>query len=154
MKLTDLVTPKTVIRDIRGHTKPEVLAELAGRAANLTLLDRMTVFRALLDSEASAPTGLGMGVALPHARFKTLVEPFALFAKLGRPIEYHALDNRPVDLLILLLGPEPATAAYLKLLRSAARTLRDPVARDAFRADFEAPFILATLQHNVVSASF
>jgi PTS system nitrogen regulatory IIA component len=153
MRLTDLVTPKTIILDIRAGTKPEVLAELAGRAACLTRLDRMDIFRALLDQEASVPTGLGLGVAIPHARFAALTSPAALFAKLGRPIDFHALDQRPVDILFVLLGPDPATAAYLKLLLSASRALRDPVVRDALREKFDVLSILAALQDNAVHAS-
>ena len=78
MNFSDLVTPQTVILDIRARTKPEVLAEMAGRAALLTHLDRMGIFRALLDREAIGSTGLGLGVAMPHARFKELRAPFAL----------------------------------------------------------------------------
>lgn len=150
MKLTDLITPQTVLRDIRTGTKPEVLAELAGRAAFLTHLDRMTIFRALLDQEATVSSGLGLGVAIPHARFAELTRPAALFARLGRPIEYHALDERPVDILFLLLGPEPATATYLELLLSASRALRDPIIRQALREGFDVAAITAALKCNAL----
>jgi PTS system nitrogen regulatory IIA component len=152
MRLSDLVTPQTIIPDVRAHTKPEFLAELAGRAAFLTRLDRMDVFRALLDHEAAASTGLGLGVAMPHARFKRLSAPAALFAKLDRPVDYHALDKRPVDIVFLLLGPEPATSGYLKLLLSASRALRDPATREAIRVHFDAPTIIAALEENIASA--
>ena len=59
MNLTDIVTPNTVITDIRG-TKPEILAELAGRAAILTGLDRMVIFRTLLDREAAVRPALAL----------------------------------------------------------------------------------------------
>ena len=151
MKFTDLITPQTVLKDIRTGTKPEVLAELAGCAALLTHLDRMTIFRALLDQEAIVSSGLGLGVAMPHARFADLIQPVALFAQLGHPIDFHALDKRPVDILFLLLGPDPATATYLKLLRSASRALRDPVAREALRERFDAAAITSALQCNALS---
>ena len=152
MKLSDLVTSQTVILDILAATKPEVLAELAGRAAFfLTRLDRMAIFRALLDREAIGSTGLGLGVAMPCARFKELRVPFALFARLGRPIEFHALDGRPVDMIFLLLGPEPATAAYLKLLISISRALRESIIRERLRDCFDANSIVAALQDNAVS---
>jgi PTS system nitrogen regulatory IIA component len=153
MRLTELVTPKTVILDVRAGTKPEVLAELAGRAACLTHLDRMDIFRALLVQEASAPTGLGLGVAMPHARFPALTTPLALFAKLDRAIEFHALDQRPVDILFAIFGPDPPTTAYLKLLLSASRILPDPAMRGALREKFDVPTILAALQDNCVPAS-
>jgi PTS system nitrogen regulatory IIA component len=112
----------------------------------------MAIFHALMDREASGSTGLGLGVAMPHARFKELRVPFALFARLGRPIEYHALDGRPVDMIFLLLGPEPATATYLKLLISTSRALREPVIRERLRDCFDANSIVAALQDNAVSA--
>jgi PTS system nitrogen regulatory IIA component len=146
MPLADRITPQTVLEDIRTGTKPEVLAELAGRAAFLTHLDRMTIFRALLDQEAIVSSGLGLGVAMPHARFADLTRPIALFVRLGHPIDFHALDERPVDILFLLLGPDPATSAYLKLLRSASRALRNPVAREALREHFDAATITSALQ--------
>src|SRR5476651_707303 len=102
MRLTDLVTKETVLLDPRAGTKPELLAELAGRASFLTCLDRMNIFRELLDHEARTSSGLGLGVAMPHARFKELNTPVMLFAKLSRQIDYHALDKRPVDMLFLL----------------------------------------------------
>ena len=148
MKLADLVTPQTVLKDIRTGTKPEVLAELAGRAAILAHLDRMTIFRALLDQEATTPSGLGLGVAMPHARFSGLTQPVALFARLGHPIDFHALDKRPVDILFLLLGPDPATTTYLRLLISASRALRDPDVREAMRDQFDVAAIMSTLQCN------
>ena len=150
MRFSELVTPQTIISDIRAGTTPELLAELAGRAAFLTGLDRMALFRALLDGEAVTSTGLGLGVAMPHIRSRMLAAPVALFARLGRPIDYHALDKRPVDVVFLLLGPEPATPGYLKLLICAARALRDPVARDAMRNNFNVATIVAALEGAIV----
>lgn len=154
MNLKDLVTPATVITDIRAGTKPEILAELAGRAAILTGLDRKEVFRALLDREAASSTGLGLGVAMPQARFKELRAPVALFARLGRPVDFHALDGRPVDMLFLLLGPEPATGTYLKLLVAASRALREPGVRERLRERFDAQSIADALQDSAMSIPF
>ena len=151
MNLKDLVTPQTVIRDVRAGTKPELFAELAGRAAFLTGLDRMGIFRALLDREAIRSTGLGFGAAMPQARFRELDIPLILFTRLGRPMDFHALDGQPVDLLFLLLGPEPATATYLKLLVSASRALKEPGIRERLRASFDVSSIAAALQDGAMS---
>lgn len=148
MKLVDLVTTQSIVRDIRTGTKPEVLAELAGRAAYLTSLDRMVIFRALLEHEAQASSGLGLGVAMLHARFASLIQPVALFARLSHPVEFHALDKRPVDILFLLLGPEPATATYLKLLLAASRTLRNPGIRQSLRENFDVPSVSQALRES------
>jgi PTS system nitrogen regulatory IIA component len=152
MDLKDLITPQTILRNISAGTKPELLAQLAGRAAFQAGLDRRAVFRALLDREAAGSTGLGLGVALPQARLAELHIPMALFARLSRPVDFHALDGRPVDLLILLLGPEPATATYRKLLATAVRALGNPDIRARLRASFDTHVIAAALQDNVFSA--
>ena len=76
---------------------------------------------------------LGQGVALPHARFAELQKPVTIFARLSSPIEYDAVDEKRVDLIYLLLGPEIANDEHLKALACAARLLRDPTARQALR---------------------
>lgn len=76
------MTVETVITDLRATNKPEILAELAGRSAPLVHLERTVVFHALPDRESFGSTGLGMGVAIPNARFRQLRRPFDLFARL------------------------------------------------------------------------
>src|SRR5665213_1030471 len=107
--LGGLFLRQNVITNLRATSKPQLLAELASLATSSAKIDRLKIFRALLDREAVVSTGLGMGAAMPNARFKGLRTPLAFFVRLARPIDYHALDARPVDLLLLLLGPDPAT---------------------------------------------
>ena len=71
-------------------------------------------------------TGVGNGVALPHARLVGLKTPFSLFARLRRAIDFEAIDDQPVDLVFLLLLPESENGEQLNALACAARALRDP----------------------------
>jgi PTS system nitrogen regulatory IIA component len=153
MKIANLIKAETVIMDLVATTKPELLAELAGRAAPLVRLDRATIFDALLERESFGSTGLGMGVAMPNARLRALRKPFALFAKLRKPIDFQALDGRPVDLIVLLLGPEPANTAYLDVLTAASRALRNATVRDQLRMCADAPSIAALLSEDAVGTS-
>lgn len=150
MKTSTLLTAENVITDLRATTKPEILAELAGCAAPLVHLERTVVFHALLDRESFGSTGLGMGVAIPNTRFRRLRRPFALFARLKRAIDFHALDRRPVDLIFMLLGPEPANTAYLDALTSASRALRNPAVREELRACADTRSIIARLNEDFV----
>lgn len=150
MKTSKLITAENIITDLRATNKPEILAEFATRASSLVHLERSVVFNALLDRESFGSTGLGMGVAIPNARFRQLRRPFALFARLKRAIDFHALDRRPVDLILMLLGPEPANAAYLDALTSASRALRNPAVREGLRACADAQSILARLNEDFV----
>jgi PTS system nitrogen regulatory IIA component len=152
MNIGNLLSLQTVVMDARAANKPEVIAELSGRVAPLVALDRIAIFRALLDRESLGSTALGMGAAMPHARFKALRKPVALFTRLGRAIDFHALDGRPVDLILLLLGPEPANTAYLDVLTSASRALREPVIRERLRAAADAQSMLAVFRNVMVDA--
>ena len=123
----------TVVRDLKVATKHELLEDLARRAAPLARLDREIVLQALLDREELGCTGIGLGVAIPHARFRAAKRTLALFAHLARPIDYRSVDGRPVDLVFLLVGPEPAPRRYLDNLVLVARALHNSTVRHALR---------------------
>jgi Phosphoenolpyruvate-dependent sugar phosphotransferase system, EIIA 2 len=81
----------------------------------------------ILKREELGSTGTGGGVAIPHARIQELNEPFGIFARLNRPIDFQAIDTRPVDLVFLLLLPGDPVGEQLKALATVARKLRDPI---------------------------
>lgn len=122
--MVNLVLPR-----LRVGNKKKLLEELSRIAAPIAQLDRRALLGALLDREKIGCTGIGQGVALPHARFATIANPVAVFARLTSPIEYDAVDGRRVDLVYLLLGPAIASDELLKMLASAARMMRDQTAR-------------------------
>lgn len=126
--MVDLVLPR-----MRVGNKKALLEELARIAAPLAQLDRARVLSALQERERIGCTGIGQGVALPHARLPAITDPITVFARLAAPIDYDAVDGRRVDLVYLLLGPEIASDEHLKILASAARLLRDPNARQELR---------------------
>jgi PTS system nitrogen regulatory IIA component len=125
MKIADVIGPDRVIVGLRAADKGQLLQELAGRAASVLSLDRRMIFDALLARENLGSTGLGKGFALPHARLETLGETFALFVRLGRPIDFASIDERPVDLVILLLTPATGANHHLATLAALSRPLRD-----------------------------
>ena len=129
-----------VIARMRVTNKKSLLEELARVSAPLANLDRSSVLTALKERERIGCTGIGQGVALPHARFSELQRPVTIFVRLSAPIEYEAIDGKRVDLVYLILGPEIASDEHLKALASAARLLRDATARQDLRraADEEA----------------
>jgi len=124
----DLVLPR-----MRVGTKKALLEDLARIAAPLSGLDPAELLSGLRERERIGCTGIGYGVALPHARFGSIEKPITVFARLAAPIEYDAIDGRKVDLVYLLLGPEIANDDHLKALACAARVLRDPTARQELR---------------------
>lgn len=125
MPIADLIGPSQVVLGLRVADKAQLLAELARRAAAAVSLEPATILRALQAREELGSTGLGKGFALPHARLEGLRTFYALCVRLQRPIDYQAIDAKPVDLVILLLTPEAAGAQHLATLAALSRPLRD-----------------------------
>lgn len=134
MKIGDLIAPDRVIVGLRAADKTQLLQDLAGRAATVLSMDRRKIFDALLARENLGSTGLGKGFALPHARLEGLGGPFALFVRLARPIDFASIDERPVDLAILLLTPANSANHHLATLAALSRPLRDDVFVQKLRA--------------------
>jgi nitrogen PTS system EIIA component len=125
MDMIDLVTPERVVLKLRADDKQQLLAELARRAAQATGLGRPIIEAALVAREQLGSTGVGAGIAIPHARIAGLASFFGLFARLDRALDYDAIDGQKVDLVFLLLVPANATSEHLQALASVSRRLRD-----------------------------
>jgi nitrogen PTS system EIIA component len=126
MKISDLLSPTDVMIDVRVSNKRLLLQEFAARAAaSLGLrVDQVAPF--LLKREELGSTGIGRGVAIPHARLPDLQKPYGLLAKLKQPIEFDAIDGQEVDIVFVLLLPAAAENGQLGPLALVARTLRPP----------------------------
>ena len=133
MKITDFLSPADVVLDVKTANKGQLLRLLATRAAASAGLDTDEVVTLILKREELGSTGVGNGVALPHARLAGIKAPFGLLARLRRGIDFEAIDDQPVDIVFLLLLPEMANGAQLNALACAARLLRNPVALSQVR---------------------
>lgn len=111
--------------NLRATSKKQALQELARRAAAATGIHERTIFDHLLERERLGTTGVGRGIAIPHARLPQLDKVYGLFARLERPVDFEAVDDQPVDLVFLLLAPQQAGADHLKALARVSRLLRD-----------------------------
>jgi PTS system nitrogen regulatory IIA component len=125
MKIIDLVRPQHVTVRLAANSKARLLKNLSGRAATATGLQSADIAQALERREALGSTGVGQGVAIPHARIPGLRTYFAELAVLDQPVDFDAIDGKPVDVLLLLLVPETGTADHLAALASVSRCLRD-----------------------------
>lgn len=105
MNIGDLLTLDRVILDLRAPDKRRLLDELARRVAGSARIDPTMISEALRTREQLGTTGLGAGIAIPHARLSPLVRPIGLFARLRPPVDFEAIDDRRVDLVFLLLLP-------------------------------------------------
>lgn len=126
MDMTDLLAPDRVLVGLRPGSKRQLLQELADAAAAVTGLPAKPILDSLIQREKLGTTGVGDGLAIPHAKVNSLPQLMGFFARLAKPVEFDALDDKPVDLVFLLLAPENAGAEHLKALARIARVLRDP----------------------------
>jgi PTS system nitrogen regulatory IIA component len=124
MKISDLLSPADVMFDVRVLNKRLLLQELAAKAASNLGLGVAQVAPYLFKREEFGSTGIGGGVAIPHARLPDLQRPYGLLAKLRPPIEFDAIDGQAVDIVFLLLLPAIAENGQLGALALVARTLR------------------------------
>jgi len=125
MDISDFFTPADAIVGLRAADKSRLLQELSNRAADRLVLDSDRIVQAVLGREALGSTGVGSGVAIPHARIAGLHKPFGLFARTRRPIAFDSIDGQPVDLIFLLLLPANPQQEHLHALALVARALRD-----------------------------
>ncbi len=125
MELVELLTPESVISNLHATSKKQALQEISRRAAEITGLNERTIFDVLLERERLGSTGVGGGIAIPHGKLPDLNRLYGLFARLDRSIEFDSIDERPVDLIFVLLAPEAAGADHLKALARVSRLLRD-----------------------------
>lgn len=125
MEIADLLSLGSVSDGLKAGSKKQALLELSAIAGAQTAQDERSVLDLLLARERLGSTGVGAGVAIPHAKLEGLAKPSGVFARLREPIEFDAVDGRPVDLIFLLLAPDSAGADHLKALALVSRLLRD-----------------------------
>ena len=153
MEITDLLDSNNVIANFRPSSKKQTLQTLARQLSKSTGLDANDVFTALLARESLGSTGVGKGVGIPHARIKGLDEIQGLFARLVTPVNFDSVDDRPVDLIFLLLAPEDAGADHLKALAKVSRLLRDDKTCAKLRATEDNMALFAMLTETAAKAA-
>ena len=135
MNIKEVLAPPNVLSDFAAPNKTSLLQGLAQRASDASKLPAEVILSALLKREELGSTGTGGGIAVPHARIPGINKPFGILVRLRQPIDFDAIDGRPVDLIFLLLLPVESNKEHLNALASAARILRNPDAvRDLRRA--------------------
>lgn len=145
MDLSDLVEVPAIMPVLKANSKKQLLQLLAEKAASVTGLPERVIFDTILQRERLGSTGVGNGIAIPHGKLAGVSKIFGVFARLEQPVDFDALDDRPVDLVFLLLAPEGAGADHLKALSRIARVLRDSDTVAKVRATKDASAIYALL---------
>ena len=127
LKTTELLRKDIMIMDLQATTKEAVIDEMIRSLhKNGVVQDAEEFKEAILNREAQSSTGLGDGIAMPHAKTKAVNEPAVLFAKSTKGVEYESLDGQPAYLFFMIAVPEGANDTHLQTLASLSKLLIDP----------------------------
>jgi PTS system nitrogen regulatory IIA component len=135
MQLSSILRPAAVKVVGNVSSKKRLFQDLGEIVAVAYGLDAAVAFAALQERETLGPTGVGHGIALPHARIKGLDAVSGAFVRIEKPLDFDAVDRQPVDLVFALFAPDGAGVDHLKALALVSRTMRDPAVCAKLRAN-------------------
>jgi PTS system nitrogen regulatory IIA component len=125
MEFSNLLKPEAIRILSSVSSKKRLLHDIAGIAEACYQTDYSQTVEALIERESLGPTGVGGGIALPHARLEQLDKVVGAFVLLENPVEFEAIDKQPVDVVFGLFAPKSAGVEHLKALALVSRTLRE-----------------------------
>lgn len=148
MELSGILKPEAVKVISAASSKKRLLNEMGEIANTVYGINTDLAVEALLERENLGPTGVGHGVALPHARIEGIDQVLGVFVMLEKPIEFEAVDRQPVDILFALFAPKEAGVEHLKALARVSRTLRDEDVCTKLRANSDTATLYTILTEN------
>ncbi len=154
MQIGDLLDRNAIALRISATNKRKALAVVAEIAARNFGLDAGDILDALTEREQAGSTGVGQGVAVPHARIEGLNRMRGVFVRLEQPVDFESVDDQPVDLIFALFAPkEAAGVEHLRALARVSRLLRQAELREQLRQARTADAIHALLVQDVGGAA-
>ena len=127
MRLGEILKESTVICDIEGGSKKEIVTDLASQLKTAGLISSIDpVVGVVMDRESLGSTGIGDGVAIPHGKISASGQVMCVFARSKKGVDFEAADGEKVHIFFLLLAPEDAASLHLMALSRISRILRDP----------------------------
>ncbi len=131
--LSTLLDGGAVLPIGEATSRKAAIVMLASALAGVVALDARTITEAVMEREHLGSTGVGEGVAIPHARLKGLKRPVGGYLRLRSGVDFDSIDDRPCDLIFMLLAPDSAGADHLRALAQVSRAFRQPSTRDQLR---------------------
>lgn len=145
MTLAELLTPGAVKVVSAASSKKRLFHDIAELGQSCHGIGAENAVEALLERESLGPTGVGHGVALPHARLPDLDQVVGCFLRLEKPLDFGSADRQPVDLVFALFAPESAGVEHLKALAAVSRNMRNASFCSKLRANGDADTLYALL---------
>ena len=134
-------------------SKKRLFQELGEIAAQAYGLSSATAIDGLQERESLGPTGVGHGIALPHARLEEVPGIIGIFLRLEKPLDYDSVDRQPVDLIFGLFAPKESGVEHLKALALVSRTMRDAGICAKLRANTDSAKLYAILTESRATAA-
>ncbi len=153
MDISELVSPSTVAVRAGVTTKRQLMNILAELASPAVGASEKALVEGLMEREALGSTGLSGGAAVPHARSPEISKVSGVFVKLEQPLEFDAVDDRPVDLVFALFAPAEDGAEHLRALAAVSRLLRRPEVREQLRRARTPEALYALLVHRIEASA-
>jgi nitrogen PTS system EIIA component len=145
MELARMIAPNAVRVASQLTSKKRLFQELAEIAAQAYGLSAPAILDGLQERETLGPTGVGHGIALPHARVEDIGRIVGIFVRLERPLDYDSVDRLPVDLVFALFAPKDSGVEHLKALALVSRTMRDQAVVQKLRSNTDPAKLYAIL---------
>src|SRR5437660_9023913 len=135
MRLIDILKPENIKVPLEAHSKTEAISELVNvLAKNGSVTDAKKVLDAVLERESTRTTGIGNGLAIPHGKCTGTKDLVMAIGKAGAPIDFQAIDGRPVSLIWLLTSPPDKTGPHIHALARISRLMTIDKFRQALGA--------------------
>jgi PTS system nitrogen regulatory IIA component len=133
-----MISADLIIPDLKATSKRQAFRQLAEATVGIFGGNPENVLDALLDRERIGSTGIGCGVAIPHIKLGHVKKMYGVLARLDKPVDYDAIDAKPVDLIFMLVAPaDSKTTQHLKMLAHISRLLKDARTCEAIRGTCE-----------------
>jgi PTS system nitrogen regulatory IIA component len=145
MQLTNLLAPGAVRIVSHLTSKKRLFQEIGEVFYSVHGLNASIAVDGLQERESLGPTGVGHGIALPHARLQELEKIIGVFLRLEKPLDYDSVDRQPVDLVFALFAPKDSGVDHLKALALVSRTMRDANVVTKLRANSDPAKLYAIL---------
>ncbi len=135
MRLSDFINKRLIVLSLQAKGKKETLEELADLLTRQRIIpNKERLVKVLLERESLGSTGVGNGIAIPHAKTDLVKKIIIAFAKSDKGIDFDSLDKKPVYLVFLIIAPEEAHETYLRVLARISRLLHEERIRNGLRA--------------------
>ena len=124
MKIRDLLTKNSILIDLQGSDKKVILAQMAQYMSSIyNLTDADVISRKILEREAEMSTGIGYGIAIPHARVPNIDRLYMVAARSVKGVDFSAIDEQLVHLIFLMISPANTSAEHTQILSSLSRIM-------------------------------